>query len=553
MLYKRTDVVYNKQLNMWSYFLDRLLYKNYSLDSRSLSLFRVCMGLILLVNFLVTRLPFFDLFHSEAGFFPFSSAANSREFFSKTTSLNFMYSGDGFQIFLFVLAILCAVFLLIGYRTKWALFGSWILLASLHAKNPLVINSGDNLLVLILFWSLLLPLNNHFSLDKVGEKNKAFNEFSIGTFALIGQILMVYIFTAALKTDPVWKNGSAVYYALMLDNFRTQWGDILLQYPAVMKVATHLTYYFFETSVPWLFVFFGWLWRARVILIFLMIGFHLSLGLFLKLGLFSWICIAVWLVLLPPEFWDRLDRYLPVNYKKIPVLGIKIRALVSNSKALLGKLSFFDWKRKTDSSMVFSSGFNKNIFKILSVFFGLCFLYSVAWNIRATNFTKYARYFSTSWNGPGQFFHLHQYWAMFSPKPAVKGGWIILSATKKESKLDSKSESKIETFNKVESVPVKIDLWQGGKLVNMEKPHEYSDTFPGFRHRKLIENLIFKSKGKPHLKKYLQYWCRKWNKKHPENEIKDIEFVYMEVITPPPDGQPRQPALRSLKKVKCRK
>ena len=549
---------------MWSYFLDQLLYKNYSLDSRSLSLFRIYIGLILLVNFLFTRLPFFDLFHSEEGVFPLSSAINPRDFFSKTPSLNFIYYGDGFQIFLFGLAIICAVFLLLGYRTKWALFGSWILLASLHAKNSLVINSGDNLLVLILFWSLLLPLNNHFSLDKAGEKNKPFNEFSIGSFALIGQILMLYIFTAVLKTDPVWKNGSAVYYSLMLDNFRTRWGDILLQYPKVMEYSSHITYYFFETSIPWLFVFFGWLWRVRILLVCLMLGFHLSLGLFLKLGLFSWICTAGWLVLLPSEFWDRLDRYLPWNYKKltmyyskdflkkIPVLGTKIYSLVFNSKILLSKLLFPDWKRKTDDSSVFSSYFNKNILKILSIFFSLCFLYAVAWNIRTTNFKEYSKYFPISWNGPGQFFHLHQYWAMFAPKPSVKGGWIILSATKQESKLKDNSESKAETVSEIESVPVKIDLWQEGKPVTMEKPHRYSDTFPGFRYRKLVENLIFKSKGKPHLKKYLQYWCRKWNKKHPEKKVKNIEYIYMEVTTPLPGEQPKQPALRSLEKVRCR-
>ena len=546
---------------MWSYFLDQLLYKNYSLDSRSLSFFRIYIGFILLVNFLFTRLPFFDLFHSEKGFFPLSSATNSSEFFSKTTSLNFMYYGDGFQIFLFGLAIVCAIFLLLGYRTKWALFGSWILLASLHAKSPLVINSGDNLLVLVLFWSLLLPLNQHFSLDKAG-KNKPFNEFSIGTVALIGQILMVYIFTVALKTDPVWKNGSAVYYALMLDNFRTRWGDILLQYPEVMKISTYLTYYFFETSVPWLFVFFGWLWRVRVILIFLMISFHLSLGLFLKLGLFSWICMGCWLVLLPSEFWDSLGRYLPGSYKKIiyykgnffkgiPDVGAKIYSFFSNSKILLSKLLFFDRVWKTDHSLVFSPCFNKNCFKILSVFFGLCFLYTVAWNIRSTNFKEYSKYFPAAWNGPGQFFHLHQYWAMFSPKPAVKGGWIILSAAQRESKMKDHSKFQSKTGSEIKPLVEKIDLWQKGQLVTMNKPHRYSDSFPGFRHRKMIENLIFKSKNKPHLRKYLKYWCRKWNKKYPEKQVKNVEFIYMEVTTPPPGEQPKQPALRSLKKVSC--
>ena len=84
---------------------------------------------------------------------------------------------------------------------------------------------------------------------------------------------------------------------------------------------------------------------------------------------------------------------------------------------------------------------------------------------------------------------------------------------------------------KLESL--KIDLWQEGKPVTMNKPHRYNETFPGFRHRKLIENLIIQAKGTPYLKKYLQYQCRKWNRKYYDNSVKDIEFIYMEVDTPP--------------------
>ena len=636
MFYKRFDAGYKKYSNFWSYFLNQLLYKNYSLDSRSLSLFRVCIAVILLVNFLFTRLPFFNLFHSENGVLPLRNVVNSGDFFSKTTSLNFIYSGDGFQIFLFGLAILCAVLLLFGYRTRWALFGSWLLLVSLHAKNSLVINSGDNLLVLLLFWSLLLPLNSHFSLDRACAKNvKSFNVFSIGTVTLIGQILMVYVFAGALKTSEIWKDGSAVYYALMLDNFRTIWGDILLQYPKVMEYSSYITYYFFEISVAWLFVFFGWLWRVRVLLVFLMIGFHFSLGLFLTLGLFSWVCAAGWLVLLPSEFWDRLNKFLPGRhkkltvyydedcffcrqgvylirtflilphvlfmksgdspeaikemkkrnswlildekhnwydrwqvwvlliscsplifylapvFKKIPGLGNKIYSLVSNNRILLGKLLFFGSKQPSADSVSSPSYFHKILFKILTVFFGLCFLYALAWNIRTTNFKEYVKYFPSTWNGPGQFFHLHQHWAMFAPKPANKGGWIILSATKKIRNSNS-SQFKNEQKNKEESKPLKIDLWQKGKLVTMEKPYRYSGTFPGFRHRKLIENLIFRSKSAVHLQKYLQYWCRKWNNQYPENRVKNIEFIYMEVVTPSLGGQSAPPKFRSMKKVRCR-
>ena len=614
--------------------LQSYIHKNYSLDSRSLALFRVYVAVILLVNFLCTRLPFFDLFHSKNGFLTFKSLINSDRFFSQTTSLNFIYPGDGFQIFLFGLAILCAVLLLIGYRTGWALFGSWILLASIHAKNPLIINSGDTLLVLILFWSLLLPLNSHFSVDKaLAEKeDKPFNEFSIASFCLIGQMLMLYIFAGASKTNAVWRDGSAVYYSLMLDNFRTQWGDIILQYPELMKYLSHFTYYFFETAMPWIFVFLAWWWPIRLLLLTMMIGFHLSLSLFLELGLFAWIAMSGWLVLLPAEFWNQLNRFLPGKKRKLQVyydedcffcrkgvyliqtflilphvsfmkagispeakkemnkrgswlaldeennwhdrwqvwvllvsrsplifylaplfrnistLGDKIYGVVSHRRALWGKILSFFWK--PPSAHTQSLHTNKNLLNILTVFFSVCFLYSVAWNIRNVNIVEYQKHFPRTWDGPGKFFHIHQHWAMFSPKPPDKTGWIILSGSTRKKYLPTETNDS-KKGKKVKPESLKIDLWQGGKPVTMDRPHRYNETFPGFRHRKLIENLIDQPRGAPYLKRYLQYQCYKWNSQYRENSVKSIEFIYMEVDTPPIGKPFTEPKLRSLKKVKC--
>lgn len=613
--------------------LSSYLNKNYSLDSRSLALFRVYVAVLLLANYLFTRLPFFDLFHSEKGLLPIKDLMNSDKFSAQTTSLNFLYSGDGFQMFLFGLAIVCAVFLLIGYRTRWAVFGSWILLASLHAKNPLINNSGDTLLVLLLFWSILLPLNNHFSVDKaLAEKNlKPFKEFSISSFCLIGQMLLLYMFAGISKTSVAWRDGSAVYYSLMLENHRTQWGDILLQYPEVMKYLTHLTYYFFETALPWVFVFLAWWWPVRILLVFLMVGFHFSLNIFLELGLFSWITISGWLVLLPSEFWNKLNKLLPgaqrklsVYYdedcffcrkgvhliqaflilphvtfmkskesseavkemekrgswlaldeennwqgrwqvwvllvsrsplifylaplfKRMPALGDKLYGFVSDRRALWSKVISFCWKESsTDPSQPFSLATNKKLStNILTTFFGLCFLYTIPWNIRNIDAGKYQKYFPRSWDGPGKLFHLHQYWAMFSPKPPDKTGWIILSAS-------TLKKHPVKEGKKMKLKSLKIDLWQKGKPVTMDRPHRYNETFPGFRHRKLMENLIIQPKGAPFSKRYLEYQCRKWNRKYPDNSVKDIDFIYMEVDTPPFGQSFKKPKRRRIiKKVNC--
>ena len=64
-----------------------------------------------------------------------------------------------------IVRVLLAVALLVGYRTRLATIGSWILLASIHVRLPVVINAGDTLLRVLLFWSIFLPLGAMWSVD----------------------------------------------------------------------------------------------------------------------------------------------------------------------------------------------------------------------------------------------------------------------------------------------------------------------------------------------------------------------------------------------------
>ena len=585
-----------------------LIQKNFSLDARSLALFRVSIAVILIVDFLFTRLPYFTLFYTEKGLIPIKNPYGDDSYWEMVSSLNFISSSFIFQWGLFILALVFFLMLLGGYKTKYAIFGSWILLISFQARNYLVINAGDVLLNLLLFWSLRLPLGKYFSIDRAlnpsEKKEKEPLCFSINSFALIAQVLMVYFISHILKSDPIWKTNQGVQFALMLDAFRTQWGDILLMYPSLMKVLSFITYYVIELCVLFLFVFLGVFWRFRIALILCMCVFHLSMGVFLHLGLFSWICIAGWLAFLPSEFWGRARALLPgkalsVYYdetcffcrkaifliktflilphvdfftaqsdKKVweemqkqnswlvyegdnsvpytrhqawmalisrsplffylaPILRIKLLAyvgdklygLISHHRSFLGKTLFSDKKvedsQKTSSKKSFLS-------KAGAVFFFICFVYILMWNVRTTNFDYYVQYMPRKWNQFAALLHLGQYWGMFAPKPMDINAWVILSAERQDT-------------------GEKIDLWRKGQSLSMEKPHRYDKTFPVFRFRKLMENLM---KGYPKYgRNYLKYLCRKWNKKN--DQIKNIHLIYMEQIISA-EGPPLSPPKKNV-------
>ena len=586
----------------------RSLKKNFSLDSRSLALFRVAAALILLVDFLFTRLPYFRLFYTNKGLLPIRDLLRKNSFWAETSSLNFVSSSEFYQLALAALALICFAALLIGYKSKWALLLSWILLASFQSRNFLILNSGDTLLGLLMFWALCLPLGKHFSFESAlsGKTQKPFSVFSFNSVFFIFQILLVYVFTYIMKTDPVWKNGQAVYYALSLDNFRTSYGDILFSYPQLMRVLSLITYYVVENLTPFLFLFFGFFWRFRVFLILMLCVFHLSLGLFLHLGLFSWICIAGWLAFLPPEFWERIKvvlppaeklsvyydgdcvfchkavlllktflilphvffspakenktaleqmqkqnswlafdgknwhgrfkafvvllSYSPLFFYLAPLLKMRAFSFVGDlcyakiagqRKRLKPFLPAFQEKTKAPS---------KKALLLLSVFFLFSFLYVMMWNIRATNFKYYSKYMPQKLNGFAAFFHLQQHWNMFAPKPLDTTGWVMLSAL-------------------VKDTGQKIDLWQNGRPLTNKKPVNYDSSFPVFRFRKMLENLVGPHKN--HSRSYLLYLCNKWNVDKPF--IKKIELIYMKQKIPPPGKSLPPPQKISIRKTTCPK
>ena len=570
--------------------------KNFSLDSRSLALFRVGIGLTFLMDYLFTRIPYADLFY-------FKNGLNVSR--SHSSSLAFIHAADWFQLSLLTAAAICFCLLIFGYKTRYTAFASWLLIVSFHVKNGVIVNAGDVLGCLLLFWALPLPLNKHFSVDTTLKEQKPSEHFSVFSIFFIGQIALVYWITFLLKNHPIWKYGDAVYYAMMLDNFRTYWGDILLQYPAIMKILTWATYYFIEGAAPLLLLFLGFIPRLKMLLIFSMLMFHISLNVTMHLGMFSYFCIFMWCALLPSEFWNywkKPKKPLTVYFddscsfckKSVHLLKTflilpRVTLMPAQSKPealsemekrnswlvwdpdkgwqshfsafaeIVSRSSLFFYLapllRLKPISFLGNKVYNltahnrhklklsipedvpvfqkrKGIF-VLCVFYSFCFLYVIAWNIRTLNFKYYEKYFPRKYNEIGYFLHLTQYWNMFAPYPMKRGGYIILSATRQDQ--------------------TKIDLWRNGEpvVITPESPYRYDETFPVFRFRKLLENLSSKNKYQGVRQNYLRYLCRKWNKKFKENPIEEIEFIHMSIITPEP-GQIKEPAKENLiASIKC--
>ena len=285
----------------------RYLKAAYSLDLRSLALFRIALGAVLLGD-LVWRAQDIVVFYTDFGVLPRAALLDK---FSQPArfSIHMMSGQLIFQAVLFLMAMGFAVMLMAGIRTRLAAFASWFMLVSIQNRTPIILQGGDVYLRLLAFIAIFLPLGALYSVDSAlrePEKEKPrFTHFSTPGLALLAQVAMVYIFAVLLKTAPEWRRDfSAVYYALQIQQMSTPVGRLLLHFPKLLPWLTRGTL-MQEGAIPLLLLTPFLAGPLRILGVVLIIMLHVALGLSIRLGHFPYIACTAALPLIPTWFWER--------------------------------------------------------------------------------------------------------------------------------------------------------------------------------------------------------------------------------------------------------
>lgn len=281
-----------------------------SLDLRSLAAFRIGLGLMLICD-LINRARHLEAHYTDFGVLPRGAfIENFADPF--VWSLHFATGLFGGQLFLFLVAGIFALGLLFGYRTRVMTVVSWILLFSLQNRNPTVLQGGDILLRLLLFWAMFLPLGARYSVDRAlappsGNPTQSLSSWA--TFALLTQVSCLYLFAAIMKDHEVWNSGMAVRDALLLDQFTTPLGHLLASWPLATGILTYVT-----LAIEWGAAFFLMspvrTAACRFLAVTAISSMHFGFFLTMEIGLFPWICITAQLAFLPTFVWDWVARKL---------------------------------------------------------------------------------------------------------------------------------------------------------------------------------------------------------------------------------------------------
>jgi len=278
----------------------------FAIDLRTLALFRVCFGMILIAD-LVTRAGALTAHYTDLGIWPRYDAAAA--FGEAGFSLHLLGGSSGFQAALFALAGVLAGLLVIGYRTRVVSVLCWLMLASLNHRNYWILQTSDTLMLSLLFWSLFLPMGARFSVDAALNRNRIEDKAvcSPASASLLIQVLSVYFFGALLKTGDSWVlTGDAVHVALHFSHYASPlgvWAGETLS-PGVLRALTHYTRYI-ELYGPILVLLPFYTAKIRFVLVPGLMLLHVGFALLLTVGIYPYLSITSLMLLIPGEFWDR--------------------------------------------------------------------------------------------------------------------------------------------------------------------------------------------------------------------------------------------------------
>lgn len=478
----------------------------FSLDLRALGFLRIGVAIAVMMD-LAVRFSDLEAHYSNSGVLPLE--ALFRYLWNPAYFSLYTIAGSWqLQALVFAANFGCALCLLLGYRTRLFSVICWLFILSLHNRNPLIQQGGDDLLRMLLFWGMFLPWGYYYSLDsrsirKPLDLDNAY--FSVAGVGYICQVFFVYFFSALLKSSAEWNSEyTALYYALSLDQVVTHVGKLIYPYADFLKFATAATYQI-ELIVPF-FLFMPFLNSYfRVAFIVLITGLHLGINLCLYVGLFPVIGVTALLGLVPVRTADYLGQR---QEKWQSGLQRWLGRLVESVEPLLPN----PIEKRTYVPR------EKLITSVAMLFF--C-AYTWVWNAANSELTLPG---FDQYRWVGNFLRIDQFWGMFAPSVFKDDGWFVLAAKTKDGKA--------------------IDIAQGGAPAMFDKPDFAADFYKNDRWRKYHENMLFVDKS--HFRGYYcNYLLNKWHEDPDNPKVASLQIIYMKEITLP-DYKPAVPTKEVL-------
>lgn len=212
---------------------------------------------------------------------------------------------------LFISALISGVMLTLGFCTRFSAFIVLVCLVGIHHRNALILNSGDTLLRLGAYYLVFSNAGDALSIDRWLAKRNGQVEAPMKSQwlqkLLQFQVALVYFiaFTSKLAGD-TWLDGTAVYYALHVDEFVRMPVSFISDNLLLSKI---LTWGALATEASMFTL--VWFRKFRYFVLVAAVLLHIGIDVTMNIPVFEWLMIASLAVFIYPEDMDRLFRRVP--------------------------------------------------------------------------------------------------------------------------------------------------------------------------------------------------------------------------------------------------
>jgi len=502
--------------------LSAALAARVSVDLRALAAFRIGLGTLLLAD-LARRSRWLTAFYTDDGVLP------RRAFLADYETIRSVYllAGEPWAVgLLFAVAGAVAIALTVGYRTRLATVVSWALLLSLQTRHPMVLNSGDSLLLMLLFWSVFLPLGARWSVDAVRRAGPPDGSASadgtaashrsdaavatVAAMALLMQMLVMYLTNAVHKLEgDLWMSGEAVVYVMQADQFTYLLGNPLADFHGLLRVLT-VAWVALLFASPLLLLSTGFP-RAAVASLF--IGMHLGMAVTMRIGLFPVVVVVGFIPFFQTPVWDTAERVverfdgrgalahwrsrLAGRAERVASLDASVSRSIASDR--------IDGLRGSGLPVSLSRG-RVLVTTVLPYAFLVLMVLSSAQAVGYAETPDPAEEVLEA-------VEMDQHWRMFAPDPAYTTRWFAAPAT-----LEDGSERDI-----FRDAPVTLD-----------RPARAETTYPTSRWRKYLSN-VYTTDNENHRSYFANYLCDDWNRTH-ETAVENVTVYQMYERADPTNG-----------------
>jgi hypothetical protein len=211
-----------------------LIWKNWQpfffsrLDARPLALFRILSGVLCVAMFLAIP-PNWARFYDADGIISLHSPGLNNTRVNSVWGL--FYWTDGILPIetYWVLALVCSAAYLVGFQTRIATAGLWLIIMSMARRNPYIVNGEEMVLKMCLLYFVFIDLGAAYSVDawlarRRGQPRRT-DVLAWPVRMMQINIALIYLISLPYKfaQDPGWITGDALHWTVASNTWGPHW------------------------------------------------------------------------------------------------------------------------------------------------------------------------------------------------------------------------------------------------------------------------------------------------------------------------------------------